>query len=658
MKYNQYLAVILAGSLAACGGGSGSTTGITASTDGTSLIITPITTSSAVASSASSAVIQAKTTLAQGVVTGFGSVIVNGVHYDVEDAAITVDGDSNVESDLGVGQIVRITATMGENGRGKATKLEGESQLRGPIDSIDLTAGVIVALGQSILLTTDTFYQDGVTAETLKVGDVIKVSAYTNADGALVATRIEVKTGTGTDVAQLAGEIADLNTTALTFTINGKTVDYSKATVSGDIVLANDLLVRVRGSVVNDVFVATALQASPLNIKHDDQLGEHDGLAVGGLITDLVANTSFKINDATVILSAETQYEGGTAADLVAGLLVKVQGTLDTNNNLVATKIRLILHPQVNENGLVETVDLAANTFSVNGVTFTVTVDTSFKDSGKDKVRLFSLSDLAAGNTINVQGYKVDATDTTPEHLVATRVERRTPSTNSTNHFNVDVRGEVEAVTASTITIAGHDITVNADTEIAGFDSLEAFLAAAVGTKVEVEGVIENNVLVASSIEPASADEDSRPWQGHSDSNHSANSSAASVPAGGFPSRSESSRSAPANPSSDASHSFSSRSATNPGGAPSRSESSRSAPANPSSDASHSFSSRSAANPGSAPSRSESSKSAPASKSSDASRSFSSRSAMNGSAPSRSESSRSAPTRSSKAASSSSSAAQ
>lgn len=656
MKYNQYLAVILAGSLAACGGGSGSTTGITASTDGTSLIITPITASSAVASSASSAVIQAKTTLAQGVVTGFGSVIVNGVHYDVEDAAITVDGDSNVESDLGVGQIVRITATMGDNGRGKATKLEGESQLRGPIDSIDLTTGVIVALGQSILLTTDTFYQDGVTAETLKVGDVIKVSAYTNAGGALVATRIEVKTGTGAEVAQLAGEISDLNTTALTFTINGKTVDYSKATVSGDTVLANDLLVRVRGSLVNDVFVATALQASPLNIKHDDQLGEHDGLAVGGLITDLVANTSFKINDATVLLSADTQYEGGTATDLVAGLLVKVQGTLDANNNLVATKIRLILHPQVNENGVVD--GLTADTLTVNGVTFTVTVDTSFHDSGKEKVRLFSLSDLAVGNTINVQGYKVDATNTTPEHLVATRVERRTPSTNSTNHFNVDVRGEVEAVTASTITIAGHDITVNADTEITGFDSLEAFLAAAVGTKVEVEGIIENNVLVASSIEPASADEDSRPWQGHSDSNHSANSSATSVPAGGFPSRSESSRSAPANPSSDASHSFSSRSATNPGSAPSRSQSSRSAPANPSSDASHSFSSRSTTNPGSAPSRSESSKSAPASKSSDASRSFSSRSAMNGSAPSRSESSRSAPTRSSKAASSSSSTAQ
>jgi|GEM_PF-646571 len=600
MKYNQYLALLLAGSLAACGGGSGTTTGLTATTDGTSVTITPITASSAIASSASSAAIMAKITVAQGVVTGFGSVIVNGVHYDVEDAAIDVDGDSTVESDLGVGQIVRITATMGENGRGKASKLEGESQVRGAIESIDLTTGVIVALGQSILITADTFYQNGVTAETLKVGDVIKVSAYTNADGALVATRIDVKTGTGADVAQLAGKIADLDTTALTFTINGKTVDYSKATVADETVLANDMLVRIHGSIVNDVFVATGtLQASPLSIKHDGQFGEHDDLRVGGLITDLVANTSFKINDATVLLTADTQYEGGTAADLAAGLLVKVEGILDADNNLVASEIRLILHPQVNENGLVQTVDTAANTFSVNGVTFEVTVDTSFNDSGRDKLRLFSLASLAVGNTINVHGYKVDATDTTPEHMIATRVERRNPSTNSADHFKVEVHGLVESVTASTIKVAGHDITVTADTEITGFDSLAAFLAAAVGTNVEIKGTIENNILVASSIEPADEDshEGSHSGPSHSDSSHSANSSF-SVPSGGFPAHSDSSRSAPANPSSDSSHSFTSRSfashsAVNPGSAPSRSESSRSAPANPSSDSSHSFTSRS-----------------------------------------------------------------
>src|SRR6187402_1214330 len=116
MKYNHYLAVMLAGSLTACGAGSGTTTTPTAES-----------LASSIASSASSTAVLQKTTLAQGMVTGFGSVIVNGVHYDVKNADIDVDGDSQVESELGIGQIVRITGSVDADGiHGKAVKLEGE----------------------------------------------------------------------------------------------------------------------------------------------------------------------------------------------------------------------------------------------------------------------------------------------------------------------------------------------------------------------------------------------------------------------------------------------------------------------------------------------------------------------------------------------------
>lgn len=198
MKQHSLLALILTTSLVACGGGGGG------SSSGNTNTNTPS------GNSTSSATAQKTTNVAQGVVTGFGSVIVNGVHFDVKDAAIDIDGDAHVESDLAVGQIVSVTGTVDADGiHGKASKLSAETKVRGPIETIDLTNGTIVVLGQTILITADTFYEDGLTVESLKVGDVVKVSSYTNADSALVATRIEVKTGTEAKDLFLAGEVAD-----------------------------------------------------------------------------------------------------------------------------------------------------------------------------------------------------------------------------------------------------------------------------------------------------------------------------------------------------------------------------------------------------------------------------------------------------------------
>jgi len=152
MKTNLLLISLLAGStLVACGGGSGSSSSV----PGSSSSSTPGTAA------------PTETTIAQGVVTGFGSVIVNGVHFDVKDANINVDGSSEVESDLGVGQLVRITGSINADGlHGKATSLVGESRVRAPIDSITLVVdantgvatGTLVALGQNVIITTDTFF--------------------------------------------------------------------------------------------------------------------------------------------------------------------------------------------------------------------------------------------------------------------------------------------------------------------------------------------------------------------------------------------------------------------------------------------------------------------------------------------------------------------
>ena len=488
MNYKLVSPLMLSLILAACGGGGGSEKSMDNSNMGTN-------TPSSVTSGE----------IAQGMVTGFGSVIVNGVHYDVKGAEILVDGESLVESDLEVGQIVRITGTVNSDGiHGKATKLESEAQLVGPITGIDLAAGTLIALDQTILITADTFFDDELSLELLTIGQVIKVSGELNSDGVLVATRIDEKKSLANNKFQLSGEIENLDTTALTFTLNGTLIDYSKATLSPlpNKALVNGLKVRVIGSFSGDVFVAVGnVHPSCLGFKHYEDFKHHTGVTLSGLVSELDAGMSFTLDSTKVLITTDTKFEGGNPSDLIDGSQVKVYGELDADQNLVAKKIKLNYKARISHKGLVEAIDLTAKTFTVNGILFEVTSDTSFNDRSRNKVRFFDLEDLATGDTLHVRGYKIAATATTAERNIATRVERHNPHAFGNDDWKLEVEGIIDAVGDGSITVAGQVIQVNALTHFEGFASLDAFFAAALGAHVEVKALTLNGVATALKIE-------------------------------------------------------------------------------------------------------------------------------------------------------------
>lgn len=521
MKQYSLLALIIASTLVGCGGGSGSTS------------------NSTVGNSLSSAPSVKTSDVAQGMISGFGSVIVNGVHYDVKDARIDEDGDSRVESELNVGQMVKITGAINADGlAGKATKLSAATQVRGPISSIDLTTGVIVVLGQTLLITGDTFYENDLTPANLKVGDIIKVSGFANADGNFTATRIEVKTGTEAKNLLLSGAVADLNTTAMTFTLNGITVDYSKATIADlpNKTIANGLLVRVHGSVVNNIFVAAGnVHLSELDLKHDDNLDTKANVEMGGLVTQLdiplgesLIGPSFMLGTTKVLFTTSINIKGGSLSDLANDVRVRVKGTLNADKNLVAEKIILILGTKVDDEGLVQATDLTKNTLTLNGVTFETTTDTSFNDRSKAKVRLFSLKDLVTGDFIEVRGYKLAATSSTPERIIATRIERKNPSEKDKDGFKTEIKGVIESVVNDTIKVSGHTIKVTSTTQLKGFNSVEVFLSGAVGLDVEIKGVIENDVFIARVIEVEDDEHESHSSSSKSSTSNSSSSTSSS----------------------------------------------------------------------------------------------------------------------------------
>lgn len=509
MKYTKLSPLMISLLLAACGGGGGSS-------------------APAANNGSSSAPAAAKTEVTQGMVTGFGSVIVNGVHYDVGSAAIDVDGKSLVESDLKVGQIVRITGTLNADGKtGKATKLEGETQLVGPIASIDLDAGVLVALSQTILLTADTFYDDDMTASQLKVGDIIEVSSYLNSEGVMVATRIDWEDDD--DSFQLSGVISALDTLNKTFVINGTLVDYSNATLAAlrGAVLEDGLKLRVTGDYNGDVFTARGnLHPSHLGFKRSDDFDDDDlEIKLSGPVADLIPGVSFTINGVLILINSDTEFEDGTTGDLVDGVMVEIEATLDANQNLVADEIELNYRAKISNKGLLESVDLTTNTLVVNGMVFEVTDDTSFNDRSREKVRFFDIEDLRTGDTLHLRGYTIAATATTAERHIASRIERHNPHAFGNDDWKLEIEGLVEAVGLNSITVEGQVIQISPLTRIEGFRNMDLFLAAALGREVEVRALTQNGVATAIRIELEDEDDDGNDDDSETSSSSSRSSS-------------------------------------------------------------------------------------------------------------------------------------
>ena len=79
-----------------------------------------------------------------GIITGFGSVFVNGVEIETAGAQISIDDISSVEGDLKVGMKVQIEATDNI-----ASSIIYKSEIKGPIESITTANNSFSVLGQT-----------------------------------------------------------------------------------------------------------------------------------------------------------------------------------------------------------------------------------------------------------------------------------------------------------------------------------------------------------------------------------------------------------------------------------------------------------------------------------------------------------------------------
>ncbi|VAX26634.1 hypothetical protein MNBD_NITROSPIRAE02-1615, partial [hydrothermal vent metagenome] len=158
-----------------------------------------------------------------GVITGFGSVFVNGVEFSTTGAAITANDAGVTEDDLDVGMKVRVEASGTS-----ALSITFDPEVIGPVQSIDTVNDQIVVMGQTVLIQGTTILKGFGSILDLVAGDAVVVSGFFDAAGNIRAVFIELK-------AQISGEevkglVSAFDAVSRTFVINGLSVDYSGVT--------------------------------------------------------------------------------------------------------------------------------------------------------------------------------------------------------------------------------------------------------------------------------------------------------------------------------------------------------------------------------------------------------------------------------------------
>ncbi|MEY8878228.1 MAG: DUF5666 domain-containing protein [Leptothrix sp. (in: b-proteobacteria)] len=366
-------------------------------------------------------------TYSNGTVSGFGSVIVNGVRYDTSSVQVVDDDEdstSSSDSALALGMEVEVEAgvltrtTDGSLPSAHASRIAYGSALLGPVGNLNAAAGTLTVLGQSVIVTDATVFDASLTGglAALHDGDVINVHGlYDKVSGVTTASRIEVKTGT-VPFYRLRGLVSGLDATAKSLRIGGQLVSYAAAD-AGQISagLVNGQVVRAK---LKTTAVAGAWQA--VRIKSaEHKLREHEAhdAELEGVVTVFTSRAVFEVNGLPVDASgAAVVFSNGTAADLAAGVRVEVEGTI-SNGVLVATKVEFRKsttdHQREFEfHGAIGALDTTLKTFAVRGSTIDYSGSGVIFQRGGE-------TNLANGVKVEVKGTRsADGT-----HIVATRIK-------------------------------------------------------------------------------------------------------------------------------------------------------------------------------------------------------------------------------------------
>ena len=307
-----------------------------------------------------------------GTITGFGSVIVNGVRFETENSRIISADDGSVIAQnptddqlkgiLGVGQTVTVRGTRTDDSNGVASSISFDNELIGEIVSVSAADGSFDVLSQTVSVTPDTIIDDSIIEaargtevladqrfgdlpetldQLLSAGMIVEVNGFPSQNG-LEATRIEdvtgqVVAGGGVFEAEVKGFVTNLITGQ--FEINGLTVFYDDSDLDSEdfsgLSLADGQFVEVHGNALS----ATTIDATRIEL--EDDIFDDDFLSgeieIEGVIQEVRPDAT---GTGGVIVINGLELRVNDVSQFSEGLRVEIKGILQADGSIVITRLQ------------------------------------------------------------------------------------------------------------------------------------------------------------------------------------------------------------------------------------------------------------------------------------------------------------------------------
>lgn len=349
-----------------------------------------------------------QSTTSSGTIDGFGSIFVNGVRFDTDDADVIINGEVRGEDALRLGMVVLVSGEVDDDGvTGIAERVLYDNELEGPIAAIQVSpdgnSKLLTILGINVIVEKAGTVFDDVTFDTLAVNDVVEVSGFIGRGDSLRATRVERESRfvAGQSQILVRGTVGLVSATEFVF--GDLSVDFSAADLVDfpDGTIAEGQSVKVRGTLNGTLITANQIE---FDEGKSSRFEQGETVRVQGAITRFVTEGSFRVGGVDVDASSAVL----RPADLRLGngAVVQIEGIWN-GSTLEATQVdsrrgRIKIEAPVSDIGADSvTLELAPGTGTV---TVQVDLRTRFDDD-TDQVDNLTLADISVDDFLEVEAF-------------------------------------------------------------------------------------------------------------------------------------------------------------------------------------------------------------------------------------------------------------
>jgi Domain of unknown function (DUF5666) len=351
-----------------------------------------------------------------GPITGFGSVIINGVKFD-DSATSIVDrrGSAVARSVLKLGMVVTVNGQIqSDNVTGVANAIVLKSELQGPISSIDKATNQLVVLGVDVMVNANTLYENATSFAELAANDLVEIYGIRNPQTQLItATRIERKPLAGLG-GYFVGRVGSNDSVNKTFTLNTSSTPVTVSYASAQLLPATATLSPNAFVFIESTnFTARPIVATRIDVIADFLAPTTGRLEIDSIVSNYTSAASFKLDGFTIDASSAI-FARGDPTQITNGVRVEAKGQV-VNSVLKADVIKVYL-PGASGGGQGSSSGSSSSTTTSSSTTSSSTTSSSSSSGGLgDYIVQFELEGpitaYASVSDFVVQGVKIDATN-------------------------------------------------------------------------------------------------------------------------------------------------------------------------------------------------------------------------------------------------------